>query len=187
MRESESAPSGGPDRYTRTAIVLHWTIAFLACAQFAWGWWMQGIAKSPPGPRVDAFNLHKSIGLTILLLMAIRLGWRLTHRPPALPAMPAWQSCLARGSHLAMYAALFAMPVAGYLGSVFSGYPIKYFGWPLPAWGTRQPLLKDLMSLVHLYASWVLALSVALHIAGATKHAFIARDGLLERMGWRRD
>ena len=171
-----------PDRYTRTAIALHWTIAFLASVQFSWGWWMQGIAKIPPGPRVDAFNLHKSVGLTILLLMVVRLGWRIAHRPPALPAMPAWQSSLARGSHLAMYAALIAMPVAGYLGSVFSGYPIKYFGWTLPAWGARQPLLKDAMSQLHLYASWVLALSVALHIAGAMKHVFIARDGLLARM-----
>jgi cytochrome b561 len=170
------------DRYTKTSIVLHWAIASLAFAQFAWGWWMQGIAKIPPGPRVDAFNLHKSVGLTILLLMVVRLGWRLAHRTPPLPAMPAWQSRLAQGSHWAMYAALFAMPIAGYLGSVFSGYPIKYFGWTLPAWGVRQPPLKDAMSQIHLYGSWVLAFLVTLHIAGAMKHALIARDGLLARM-----
>jgi len=56
------------DRYTRTAIVLHWLIAAIVIAEFAWGWWMQEIPKQPPGFRADAFNLHKSIGLTILVI-----------------------------------------------------------------------------------------------------------------------
>lgn len=174
------------ERYTRTAIVLHWAVALLAFAQFAWGWWMQGIAKIPQGPRVDAFNLHKSVGLTILMLMLLRTLWRLTHRPPPLPAMPLWQSRLAHGSHFVMYAALITLPLAGYLGSVFSGYPVKYFGWTLPAWGGKHPELKDVMSAVHLWAGWILAAVVSLHVAGALKHALIERDGLLARIGLRR-
>ena len=62
------------DRYSRTAIALHWLIALAVIGQFAWGWWMQDIPKQPPGPRVDAFNLHKSIGLTILALMCVRVA-----------------------------------------------------------------------------------------------------------------
>ena len=79
-------------RYTRTAIALHWLVAVLVIAQIAWGWWMQEIPKQPVGPRVDAFNLHKSVGMTIFALMALRLGWRLGHPPPPLPAMPGWQA-----------------------------------------------------------------------------------------------
>jgi cytochrome b561 len=173
------------DRYTRTAIALHWLIALTVVVQFAWGWWMQSIPKDPPGMRVDAFNLHKSIGLTLFALMALRVIWRVAHPPPPLPAMPQWQSRLAHFNHLLLYAALFAMPLAGYLGSVFSGYPVKYFGITLPSWGVKNAGLKDLFSAVHYAASWVLAGAVALHLAGVAKHAFIDRDGLLGRMGLR--
>src|SRR5512147_1487394 len=114
--------SDAPARYTRTAIALHWLIAILVLGQFAWGWWMQGIPKQPVGPRVDAYNLHKSIGLTILALMLVRLVWRLGHRPPALPPMPLWQAVAARSNHAVLYAVLVALPLAGYLGSAFSGY-----------------------------------------------------------------
>lgn len=171
------------DRYTRTAIALHWLIAFAVIAQFAWGWWMQGIAKQPPGPRAEAFNLHKSVGLTLLALMTLRLVWRWRNAPPPLPAMPAWQARLARLNHVLLYIALFAMPLAGYFGSVFSGYPVKYFGMALPAWGRQDSFLKDLCGSIHFVTSWVLAGAVALHVAGALKHALLDRDGLLARMG----
>ena len=171
------------NRYTRTAIGLHWLIAVAVIVQFGWGWWMQEIPKQPIGPRVDAFNLHKSIGLTILALMCIRLWWRWQHPPPALPPMPRWQRVLAHANHVVLYAALFVMPVAGYLGSVFSGFPVKYFGITLPAWGWKDPALKEFMSSVHYVTSWILAGAVLLHIAGALNHALIARDGLVARMG----
>jgi cytochrome b561 len=171
------------DRYTRTAIALHWLIAIAVIAQFTWGWWMQGIPKQPPGPRVDAFNLHKSVGLTLLALMMLRLVWRWRHPPPALPAMHAWQAWLARANHALLYVALFTMPLAGYLGSVFSGYPVKLYGMTLPMWGSKDAALKDGFSTLHFAASWLLLFAVALHLAGALKHILIDRDGLGARMG----
>ena len=177
-------PSADPGvRYTRTAMLLHWLIAILVIAQFAWGWWMQGIPKQPVGPRVDAFNLHKSVGMTILALMVVRMLWRIGHRPPPLPPMPRWQATLARATHLALYALLVIQPLTGYLGSEFSGYPVKYFGMTLPAWAGKSVALKDLMSVVHLVTSWAIAAAVAVHVAGALKHVVIDRDGLLARMG----
>ena len=170
-------------RYTRTAILLHWLIAVAVLVQFGWGWWMQDIPKQPVGPRVDAFNLHKSVGLTIFALMCIRALWRWRHPAPALPAMPRWQSSLAHFNHMALYAALFVMPVAGYLGSVFSGFPVKYFGITVPAWGWKDPAIKDLMSSIHLVTSWILAAAILLHLAAALHHAVIKRDGVVARMG----
>ncbi|MDQ2917621.1 MAG: cytochrome b [Pseudomonadota bacterium] len=168
-------------RYTRTAVVLHWLIAAIVLGQFSWGWLMQQIPKSPPGMRADAFNFHKSIGLCLLALMLFRLGWRLAHRPPALPPMPRWQARTAKATHVALYAALIVMPLAGYLGSVWSGYPVKWFGITLPAWGTAMPALKELMSTVHFVTSWVLLSLVALHVAAALFHAWRG-DGIAARM-----
>lgn len=175
-----------PDRYTTPAIVLHWLVAALAIGQFTLGWAMQQIAKQPPGPRAEAFNLHKSIGLALLLLMALRAIWRLSHRPPALPPMPTWQARLAAGVHALLYAVLIALPLTGYLGSEFSGYAVKFFGVTLPSWAGKNAQLKDLLGVAHLWLGWILAVAVALHLAGVAKHTFIERDGLLRRMGWAR-
>lgn len=169
--------------YTRVAIALHWLIALLVVAQFAWGWWMLGIAKQPVGPRVDAFNLHKSMGLVIFALMALRILWRLAHRPPALPPMPRWQAMAAHVNHYALYALLLIQPLSGYLGSEVSGYPVKFFGMTLPAWAGKNLALKDFLSVVHLISSWLIAATIVLHVAAAVKHALVDRDGLLSRMG----
>ena len=171
------------DRYTRTAIALHWTIAALVIFQFAWGWWMQGIPKQPVGPRVDAFNLHKSIGMTIFVLMVVRLFWRVGHRPPPLIDVPQWQARVARASHGLLYAALIVQPVVGYLGSEWSGFPVKFFGLTLPGWAGKNVALKDMMSGVHLATSWVIAAIIVLHVAAALKHAIVDRNRLLARMG----
>lgn len=183
MPHSDPHPDPHSGRYTRTAIALHWLIALAVIVQFAWGWWMQGIPKQPPGMRVDAYNLHKSIGLTLLALMTVRLLWRLRHPAPPLPPMPRWQAFMAHIVHATLYVVLLAHPLAGYLGSVFSGYPVKLFGMTLPAWGVNDPALKSFFSASHFATSWVLLAAVALHVAGALKHALVDRDGLLARMG----
>src|SRR4051795_1232934 len=84
-------PVATVERYTRTAIVLHWLIAAAITGMVFLGWWMLSIPKDPPGPRVNAFNLHKSIGITVFWVMVARLVWRLSHRPPPLPPLPLWE------------------------------------------------------------------------------------------------
>jgi cytochrome b561 len=172
-----------PGRYTTVAIVLHWLVALVVIGQFILGWQMLGIAKDPPGPRVTAFNLHKSIGLTVLMLMLLRLAWRARHAPPPPLPMPAWQERLARITHWLFYATLILLPLTGYLGSEFSGYPVKYFGVELPQWAGKNPAMKEFLSATHLTLTWVLFTLFGLHLAGAIKHAFIDRDRLLTRMG----
>jgi cytochrome b561 len=167
--------------YTRTAIILHWLIAAILVGQFAWGWLMQEVGKSPTGVRADAFNLHKSVGLCLLGLMLFRLGWRLAHPPPPVQGLPAWQLWLARLTHGGLYTALIVMPLAGYLGSVASGYPVKFFGMTLPAWGAKNAALKDAMSDLHLVTSWIVLALTALHVAGALHHA-MRGDDVMSRM-----
>ena len=173
--------SGSEARYTRTAVALHWLVAALVIVQVGWGFWMQGIARQPVGPRVDAFNVHKSMGMVILALMLVRIAWRAAHRPPALPPMPRWQHVAARASHALLYAALVAQPVIGYLGSAWSGFPVRLFGVALPAWSAGDPALKDAMSTAHLVVGCVLIAAIVLHVGAALRHA-VARDGVVSRI-----
>jgi cytochrome b561 len=163
-------------------MALHWIIAALALAQIALGWWMLDIPKTPVGIRAGWFNLHKSIGLTVGVLMLARLGWRLGHRPPPLPeSMPRWQARVAQASHGLLYAAVIAQPIVGYLGSSFTAYPIKYFGLTLPHWGWDAPVLKVACSGVHFALACLITALVALHIAAALWH-LARRDGVFQRM-----
>jgi len=170
-------------RYDRIAMALHWIIAVGVLSQIALGWWMIDIPKQPPGVRAYWFNLHKSIGMTLGVLILLRLSWRLTHRPPPLPsATPLWQARAAHASHMLLYACMLAMPLAGYLGSVFSGYPIKYFGSTLPSWGWKDEALKQLLSTVHYAAALTFIALIAVHVLAALKHWLIDRDGVFHRM-----
>jgi cytochrome b561 len=172
-----------PPRYHPVSIALHWIVVILVFAQLALGWWMIDIPKNPPGPRASWFNVHKSIGLTIGVLMLARLGWRLRHPAPPLPApMPSWQKTAAHTSHFLLYACVILQPLWGYLGSSFTRYPIRYFGVSLPHWGWDSPALKDLFSALHLGTAYVLMTVLVVHVAAALKHLVVDRDGVFQRM-----
>jgi cytochrome b561 len=171
-------------RYSTPAVVLHWTIAALVIALIALGWWMQEIPKQPPGPRADAYNVHKSFGLVALALVLALLAWRSIRKPPPLPPMPRWQARLAKAMHGLLYLLLVVVVASGYLGSAYSGYPVKLFGLTLPAWAPRHDDLKELMSTLHFWGSWLLTAALLVHAGAVLKHTFVNRDALLRRMGW---
>ena len=158
-------------RYTGTAIVLHWLIAVLLLGQFAFGLMLEDIPRGTPA-RGYYVNLHKSSGILIGLLILLRLGWRLTHRPPPLPeTMPRWQRHAARFSHIALYACMLALPLSGYLASNFSRHGVKFFNavhW-LP-WGPDDKALYAFFNGAHHLAALLLALLVALHVLAVAKH-----------------
>ena len=175
------------ESYTHTAIVLHWLIAVFVFAQISLGLWMIGIPKAPPGIRVYWFNVHKSIGITLGVLILLRLIWRLTHRALPLPdSVPRWQRIAAKTSHVLLYVCMIVMPVSGYLGSSFTKYPIIYWGVRLPHWGWDAPALKELCSQVHLVTVIVFITLIAIHTGAALKHLLINRDGVFQRM-WPRN
>jgi cytochrome b561 len=169
-------------RYPTAVIVMHWAIAAAVVGLIVLGWWMQTIPKQPVGPRADAYNLHKSIGLAALLLMAVRLAWRASHRPPELPPLPLWQARAAAAVHLLLYAVMFIAALSGYIGSATSGYPVKFFGWVLPSWAGANDAVKDACSVVHLVSNWVLVAAIGAHGAATFYHQWWLRDGLLWRM-----
>jgi cytochrome b561 len=168
-------------RYSGVAIALHWLLALLIVGTFCVGLYMHGLPFSPT--RLKLYNWHKWAGVTILALSALRLLWRLTHRPPADPPMPAWQRLAAHGAHWALYALFFLVPLAGWAYSSAAGFPIVVFGvLPLPDFVAPDRALAEMLKERHALLAFALAAVVVVHVAAALKHHFIDRDGLLDRM-----
>jgi len=175
-----------PLRYSGTAMLLHWVLAIALIAIFCLGLYMTGLPFSPQ--RLKLYNWHKWAGVTILVLSALRLLWRATHRPPALPpamadAMPGWQKLAHHGTHGLLYALFFAVPLIGWAYSSAAGFPIVLLGlWQLPDFVPVSKELAEAIKPWHQITAFAMAGLVVLHVAAALKHHLIDRDGLLARM-----
>ena len=133
--------------------------------------------------RRTIYKWHKWLGITILTLSALRLLWRLTHRPPADPPMPAWQRRAAQATHGALYVLFFAVPLVGWAYSSAAGFPVVVFGvLPLPDFVPASEALAEALKPWHGRFAMGLAGLIALHIAAAVKHQVVDRDALLSRM-----
>lgn len=180
---STSSPGG---RYSPTAIALHWLLAVAILAVFALGLYMHELPLSPQ--RLKLYSWHKWAGVCILALSLLRLVWRITHRPPPLPAamsaaMPAWQRAAHHGVHHLMYLLFFAVPLVGWAYSSAAGFPIVLFGvWQLPDFVPVSKELAEAIKPWHELTAFSLIGLVGLHVAAALKHQWIDRDGLLDRM-----
>ena len=178
-----NAPSS---RYTTVSILLHWLLAIALVGIFSVGVYMTDLPFSPQ--RLKLYNWHKWAGVTILTLSALRLLWRLTHRPPGLPAaieqaMPSWQLRAYHATHHALYALFFIVPLVGWAYSSAAGFPIVVFGvLPLPDFVPVSKELAEFIKPWHEITAMALAGLVVLHVAAALKHHWIDKDGLLQRM-----
>lgn len=173
-------------RYGAPAIALHWILGLAIVALIGVGWYMTELPFSPQ--RLKLYNWHKWAGVAILALSVLRLLWRLTHRPPALPAqvldaMPRWQQVAHHGVHHLMYALFFIVPLVGWAYSSAAGFPIVFLGVvPLPDFVPVNPELAEAIKPWHAVGAYALTALVVLHVAAALKHQLIDRDGLVGRM-----
>ena len=170
-------------RYTPLQIALHWLIALGIVALLALGLYMVGLPRGLPFKSV-LLNLHKSLGLTVFLLVVIRIAARAARSAPPLPPMRPWQRAAAHVTQGLLYVGMVAMPVTGYLGSSFNRYGTRFWGIPLPQWGWDDKPLRGIFFGIHEAIAWALIVLIALHVLGALKHQLIDRDNLLARM-WR--
>jgi len=169
-------------RYTGTAILLHWVIALLVFVLIGLGWFMVDIPKNTP-ERSYFYNLHKSIGLTTLAFIVVRVAWRLTHLPPRLPAtLKEWEAVAATWTHRLLYVCLLVMPLSGYIASNFTKFGVKYFGIELAPWGPEDKTLYGIFNNIHVFTSYLFVVLIALHVAGAFKHLVVDRDSVFRRM-----
>lgn len=171
-----------PARYTSTAIGLHWLVALALVATFGLGLYMTGLPFSPDKLRL--YSWHKWAGVTIFLLVLLRLVWRATHRPPAPPVgMPVWQQRAAAAVHGLLYVLMVAVPLSGWLMSSAKGVQTVYFGvLPLPDLLAKDKELGELLAAAHQALNFTMAGLVLAHAGAAIKHHFIDRDDVLARM-----
>jgi cytochrome b561 len=189
-----AAPTAVPTRrstYSSVAIGFHWLIAALMLTNIGLAWYF-GTLKGPA--EVAPLGLHKSIGITVLLLTVLRIGWRFTSRPPPLPAtMKPWERWAARTTHFVFYGLMLGMPLSGWAmvsaSPLIKVHPTVLYGvvpWPaFPYPHLDSDTLHDirhLMATTHGTLALIAYAMIALHVAAALKHQLIDRDDVLARM-----
>lgn len=170
-------------RYTAPAVVLHWLIAALIFVAFPLGVYMSDLPLSPA--RLQLYSYHKWIGISVLLLVGLRIVWRLTHRPPALPDdLPRWQRAASHAVHGLLYLLILAVPMTGWLMSSAKGFQTVWFGvLPLPDLVEKNRELGQALGSAHEFLNYLLLALVILHVVAALKHHFHERRPFLQRMG----
>ena len=178
------------DRYDAVAILLHWLVAVGVVAQIAIGLAMTQLPLTP-AHQFPLYQLHKSIGITVLAVVLLRVAWRLTHRPPPLPdTMPLVERRFASAAHLALYGLLVGLPLTGWAVVSASPYniPTVLYGlvpWPhLPVLSTlhdKAPV-EAVLATIHAFGGWFLAALIGVHAAAALRHHVLLHDAVLWRM-----
>ncbi len=161
--------------------LFHWTTALVIFIQIPLGFYADSLKLSPF--KFDIFVWHKSLGMLVLLLVIVRLLWRIKSTIPAAIAGTALEQLLAKLAHGAMYILMLALPLSGWLVSSASNFPVKLF-WliPLPAISGPDEALKSLASEVHEICVFALIIILVTHISAALWHHLRLRDNTLKRM-----
>jgi cytochrome b561 len=166
--------------YGTTAKIFHWLIVALLLIQFPIGWLMPDVHRGPPG---DAMILHVSFGITILVLITLRLIWRLTHPVAPESSLPRWQRLTSEGVHWLLYVMVLATTLTGWLFVSFRGWTISYFfAIPLPMLTPANPAGIRTMDGWHQATEWALLIVIGVHVASVMAHIFIYRDRIMQRM-----
>jgi cytochrome b561 len=167
--------------YGTTAKVFHWLTVVLLIVQFPLGWFMPHIHHGmKPG---DAMTFHISFGITILVIIVLRLFWRITHPVAPASSLPVWQRLISEAVHWLLYVLVFATTMTGWIFASERGWLIRlFFTVPLPALPTEGSLLANLLGRWHGTMEWMLLLTIGAHVAAAMAHTFIFRDRIMQRM-----
>lgn len=175
-------------RYDTVQRLLHWTIAFIILSMIGLGLFMVELPKQSELPegeesvRAFYFLLHKSLGLTAAILIVVRIVWRLTHKAPPLPdTVSKLQQRAASAVHWLLYAFMVAMPVTGYMQSMYSKYPTKFWGIKLPRTAEADNAMRANFTEIHELLAFAFIAVLILHIGAALKHKFDG-SGIMKRM-----
>jgi cytochrome b561 len=184
IANSSAAPldaGAGVPRYSPAQIALHWVIELAIIVMLGIGLYMVALPKGLAF-KSSLISFHKSLGMTVFLLVLIRIVVRVVAGRPPLPPTPAWQRVVASMTQGLLYVAMIVMPLTGYLGSSFNKFSTRFWGIPLPMWAWDDPGLRKIFFTAHTVGAWVLIALIVLHVSGALKHQLMDRDRLMDRM-----
>lgn len=169
------------EHYGSIAVYLHWLLALLIIGMLAVGLYMVNLPKG--AQKMNLYDLHKATGMTVLVLVILRLSWRHYNIVPSLKTLPLWEKYAARFSHWSLYFLMLAMPLSGWMLTASAGYTVSYFGWfTVPNIITPPAHWKSYFGIMHEFFAYILIGFILFHIAGALKHHFIDKDNILKRM-----
>lgn len=170
-------------RYGAISVFIHWLVAATVYGMFALGLWMVTLSYYD-GWYHQAPEIHKSIGILLMMVLVIRIVWRFISRPPAaLASYSTLTRISALGAHIVLYLLLFGILISGYLISTADGKPISVFGlFEVPATVSDAGVQADLAGQIHLWLAWGVVIVSVLHTLAALKHHFIDKDVTLTRM-----
>lgn len=169
-------------RYGAVAQGFHWVVALCVIGMLIVGLLMTDMK---PGPDMfKVYALHKSVGITVLTLVILRLIWKFANaHPRSLPTHQRWEKILAKLVHVFLYFAIIGMPLSGWIMSSAKGFPVSVFGWfTLPDLVAPSQEIGKLANQFHELTAYVLIAAIGLHFVGALKHHVIDKDGTLRRM-----
>ncbi|MEZ5825048.1 MAG: cytochrome b [Geminicoccaceae bacterium] len=169
--------------YGLIQIALHWGMALLIFFTAMVGFNMTDLPSGQPD-TFAAYNFHKSLGITVLGLVAIRLLWRLVAGAPApVASMTDFERSLATAAHHALYLLMFIVPLLGWLNTSTADMPVNWFGMAIvPQLMGPDSGLKEVFGTVHELAAKLLLFLVILHVLAALRHHFMKKDDSLRRM-----
>jgi len=170
------------DRWGAVSQSFHWLMFVLLVVVAVIGLTMGDMPRSPR--KIEIYALHKSLGLSILALAALRLAWRAyAGAPREIDGTPLWQSRIARATHVLLYVLLFALPLSGWVLNSAAGYPLQWFGLVnLPHIVARDAQLHELAEELHEAGFYVLLVLVVMHAGAALHHHLFRHDAVLARM-----
>jgi cytochrome b561 len=172
----------GNATYGLVARLLHWLIVVLIVAQFVLGWTMPDVHRDTQPVGLIAW--HLTIGTALIAAMAVRIVWRLTHRPPP-GNLPPLLGTVSRSTHFLLYAALIAVPVLGWANASARGWAGTLSGaLPLPALASTGSTVGHAMGDIHSALAWVLLVLIGMHVGAALFHRFVLKDTVLQRITW---
>ena len=175
------------NRYGLIAQLLHWAVVVGIVLQYVWAWRIDNTDSIRA--QFSLVTTHKSIGMTILALVLLRMAWRAFNKPPPYPvSMKTWEINAANFTHALLYLLILLMPLTGWMYTSAAGYGAEFWGLvDIPDFVATGERLENFMHIAHETIAWLIPIVVAVHVFAALRHHFTLKDDVLKRIipGWK--
>lgn len=175
--------------YGTVAKAFHWGMFLIILGMVIIGNYMHDLPADTPEQMVYKFGLyanHKSFGILILVLVILRLGWRMINPVPKMPdSMSRIESLSAHAMHMLLYIIMLVQPLFGWLMSSYGGHPVKFFGLDLPALADKDKAMGEFFHEAHELTAMLLIAAFSIHVGAALFHHYIRKDDVMDRMSLR--